>query len=75
MGESVRVDKISFISIFGIALVGGFGHCIGMCGGILLGYCGELGARFQNNKNHLLFYHLLFYLGRISTYIVLVGIV
>ena len=71
MGESVRVDKISFISIFGIALVGGFGHCIGMCGGVVLAYFGELGASFQNNKNPLLFYHLLFYLGRISTYLVL----
>ena len=71
MGESVRVDKISFISIFGIALVGGFGHCIGMCGGIVLAYCGKLGASFQNNKIHLLFYHLLYNLGRISTYIVL----
>ena len=70
MGESVREDKISFISIFGIALVGGFGHCIGMCGGIVLAYCGKLGASFQNNKIHLLFYHLLYYLGRSSTYMV-----
>lgn len=65
------MEKLDFIGIFVIALMGGFGHCIGMCGGIVLAYCGRLNLNFKEHKARLVGYHLLYNLGRISTYIVL----
>lgn len=60
------------ISLFMIALIGSFGHCIGMCGGIVLAYCSSLPKDL--NKRHILAYHLLYNFGRISFY-VLLGII
>ncbi len=65
------MEKLDFIGIFVIALMGSFGHCIGMCGGIVLAYCGRLNLNFREHKMRLVGYHLLYNLGRISTYIVL----
>ncbi|CAM2813581.1 sulfite exporter TauE/SafE family protein [Helicobacter burdigaliensis] len=68
MGETI--NHLSLIAIFGIALIGSFGHCIGMCGGIVLAYCAKMG-KSQKSKLELAFLHLLYNLGRISTYILL----
>lgn len=58
------------MSLFGIAFVGGFGHCIGMCGGIVLAFSGKL-ANNNASKGRLAGFHLLYNLGRISTYVLL----
>ncbi|MDE5602700.1 MAG: sulfite exporter TauE/SafE family protein [Helicobacter sp.] len=57
------------ISLFIVALMGSFGHCIGMCGGIVLAYCSSLSKDIS--KIQVLGYHLLYHFGRISVYILL----
>ena len=49
-------------------LLGGFGHCLGMCGPVVSSCSMAI-------KNKRLFPHILYNLGRISTYAVLGGIV
>lgn len=68
------METLDFISLFGIALVGGFGHCIGMCGGIVLAFSGKL-AKNNTNKGGIAISHLLYNLGRISTYVLLGALV
>lgn len=58
-----------------IALVGGFGHCIGMCGGIVLAYSSKLTHNAKNPQKWLILHHILYNLGRITTYAMLGGIV
>ena len=58
-----------------IALLGGFGHCIGMCGGIVLAYSGKLTQNAITQKGQLVIYHTLYSLGRITTYVLLGAIV
>lgn len=72
LGRNYEMDNFSLISLFGIALVASFGHCVGMCGGIVLAYCGKIK---QDSMGKWLFYHLLYNFGRLSTYVVLGGIV
>ncbi|TLD86576.1 sulfite exporter TauE/SafE family protein [Helicobacter sp. MIT 05-5294] len=68
------MGHLDFISLFGIALVGGFGHCIGMCGGIVLAFSGKLVD--QNiSKARMIGFHLLYNLGRVSTYVMLGALV
>lgn len=64
------MSDFSLIALFSIALVGSFGHCIGMCGGIVLAYCAKMG-KIQKSKIELAFLHLIYNLGRVSTYILL----
>lgn len=59
------LDNLYFIA--GIALAGGFSHCIGMCGGIVVAYTtakGEALSRWQRLSGHL-----LYNLGRTTTYV------
>ncbi len=53
--------------MFTSGLLGGFGHCIGMCGPIVASYCVAI-------KNRGLLAHFLFNYGRVTTYTVLGGI-
>lgn len=53
--------------MFTSGFLGGFGHCIGMCGPIVASYCVTI-------KNRGLLAHLLFNYGRVTTYTVLGGI-
>ncbi len=62
---------IEFIALFLIGFLGGFSHCIGMCGGIVLTYT----LKIQENdpvsrpsKWQLIKPHLLYNTGRIITY-------
>lgn len=68
------MENLDFISLFGIALVGGFGHCIGMCGGIVLAFSGKL-ANQSASKGRIVGFHFLYNLGRISTYVLLGALV
>ncbi len=54
--------------MFGSGLLGGFGHCIGMCGPVVATY--SLGLKHQGIAPHL-FYNL----GRITTYSILGGFI
>ena len=61
------MDSINFISIITIAFLGSFGHCIGMCGGIVVAYSTtKIDDEWSKTKQS--FAHLLYSFGRIFTY-------
>lgn len=64
------IANADIISLFIIALSAAFSHCYGMCGGIVLAFSQNLGGSFFKR----FFLHLLYNLGRISTYI-LIGVI
>jgi len=64
------METIDFISIITIAFLGSFGHCIGMCGGIVIAYSSTKVAQ-EWNKAHQSTAHLLYSFGRILTYSIL----
>jgi sulfite exporter TauE/SafE len=55
------VEKISFLSLFLLGLLG-TGHCIGMCGPLVLAFPGRTGKFMP---------HLLYHAGRIMTYVLI----
>ncbi|MDC0933826.1 sulfite exporter TauE/SafE family protein [Arcobacteraceae bacterium] len=61
------MEAIDFISIATIAFLGSFGHCVGMCGGIVIAYSS---TKVQQgwSKTQQSLSHLLYSLGRILTY-------
>jgi len=62
------VEAVNIISIITIAFLGSFGHCVGMCGGIVIAYSSaKIDKGFSRQKQT--FSHLLYSLGRVSTYI------
>ena len=66
------MESINIISIITIAFLGSFGHCVGMCGGIVIAYSSaKIDDGFSRQKQ--VFSHLLYSFGRVSTY-VLMGI-
>ncbi len=64
------METISILSIISIAFLGSFGHCIGMCGGIVVAYSS---TKIDNSyaKVKQSFAHILYSLGRVSTYVIL----
>jgi sulfite exporter TauE/SafE len=64
------MENISLISIITIAILGSFGHCVGMCGGIVIAYSSTK-VQSNWNKTKQTFSHILYSLGRISTYTLL----
>ena len=67
------METLDLLSIMTIAFLGSFGHCIGMCGGIVIAYSSSKIDREWGRAKQALS-HLLYSAGRISTY-VLLGIV
>ncbi len=64
------MESISLISIISIAFLGSFGHCVGMCGGIVVAYTSKkIGIKWSKSQQTLA--HLLYSFGRITTYMVL----
>lgn len=64
------MEAVNLISIATIAFLGAFGHCIGMCGGIVLAYTGaKVDPKWH--KSYQAIAHLLYSLGRITTYTVM----
>jgi len=64
------MDNVSILSIITVAFLGSFGHCLGMCGGIVIAYS----STKIDPKWHALFQglaHLMYSLGRITTYMVI----
>ncbi len=64
------MEAINIISIITIAFLGSFGHCIGMCGGIVIAYTStKIDDRWSKTRETLS--HLSYSFGRISTYMIL----
>ena len=64
------METISIISIITIAYLGSFGHCVGMCGGIVIAYSSTK-IRSEWSKQTQTIAHLLYSFGRITTYMIL----
>lgn len=64
------MQSVNLLSIAIIAFLGSFGHCIGMCGGIVIAYSS---SKFDENltKTKAAFLHILYSVGRITTYTLL----
>lgn len=64
------MENISIITIIAIAFLGSFGHCVGMCGGIVVAYSStKIDNSWSKVKQSLS--HILYALGRVSTYTIL----
>ncbi len=64
------MDSINLISIMTIAFLGSFGHCVGMCGGIVLAYTStKVDDKWTKVKQAIA--HLSYSTGRILTYTLL----
>ena len=64
------METVNIITIISIAFLGSFGHCIGMCGGIVVAYS-TIKISPQSSKVTQSIAHLLYSLGRVLTYSVL----
>lgn len=64
------MESVNILSIITIAFLGSFGHCIGMCGGIVIAYSS---AKIEDNwsKSKQTSAHLLYSVGRVFTYVIL----
>lgn len=68
------MESLSFASIILIAFLGSFGHCVGMCGGVVIAYSStKIGTTWSKQKQ--MFSHLLYSFGRITTYMIFGAIV
>jgi hypothetical protein len=64
------MESVNIFTIVSIAFLGSFGHCIGMCGGIVLAYS-AIKINPQNSKISQSISHLLYSFGRVFTYSIL----
>jgi len=61
------LEAIDFIAIISIAFLGSFGHCIGMCGGIVMAYSAtKIDDSFSKKEQALS--HITYSLGRVTSY-------
>jgi len=61
------MDTVDILSIITIAFLGSLGHCIGMCGGIVIAYSTTKIDETQSRALQAIA-HLVYSLGRITTY-------
>ncbi len=64
------MDTIDIFAIILAAFTGSFGHCLGMCGGIVIAYSSAKIDRSWNRAYEILA-HLLYSFGRVTTYMML----
>ncbi len=64
------MDSVNLLTIATIAFLGSFGHCIGMCGGIVLAYS-TIKIEPASSKVSKTVAHLLYNFGRVLTYTIL----
>ena len=64
------METVNIITIISIAFLGSFGHCIGMCGGIVLAYS-TIKIEPKSSKVSKTAAHLLYSFGRVFTYSIL----
>jgi sulfite exporter TauE/SafE len=64
---------LELLAVFLIGFLGGFGHCIGMCGGFVMTYTLKIQGTDQStlSKWQILYPHLLYNSGRVLTYVIL----
>jgi len=61
------MDSVNIISIITIAFLGSFGHCMGMCGGIVVAYSTtKISQEWSKAKQS--YAHILYSAGRVLTY-------
>ena len=64
------METVDILSIITIAFLGSFGHCVGMCGGIVIAYSStKVQQGWSRSKQSAS--HLLYSFGRITTYMIL----
>lgn len=61
------METVDLISVITIAFLGSFGHCIGMCGGIVIAYS-TAGGKGEKKRSIQALDHILYSLGRVTTY-------
>jgi len=61
------LETVDLLTIISIAFLGSFGHCIGMCGGIVFAYS-SIKIEPQSSKVSKSIAHLLYSFGRVFTY-------
>ncbi|MCF6339605.1 MAG: sulfite exporter TauE/SafE family protein [Sulfurimonas sp.] len=61
------METVNIITIISIAFLGSFGHCIGMCGGIVLAYS-NIKIQPESSKVSKTTAHLMYSFGRVFTY-------
>lgn len=64
------METVNIITIISIAFLGSFGHCIGMCGGIVVAYS-TIKINPKSSKVSQSVAHLLYSFGRVLTYSIL----
>ena len=64
------METVNILTIISIAFLGSFGHCIGMCGGIVVAYS-TIKIEPQSSKVSQSIAHILYSLGRVLTYSIL----
>ncbi|WP_294965671.1 sulfite exporter TauE/SafE family protein [Sulfurimonas sp.] len=64
------METVNILTIMSIAFLGSFGHCIGMCGGIVLAYS-TIKIQPSSSKVSQSVAHLLYSFGRVFTYSIL----
>jgi len=64
------MEIVNILTIISIAFLGSFGHCIGMCGGIVVAYS-TIKVNPKSSKISQSMVHLLYSLGRVFTYTIL----
>jgi len=64
------METANLLTIISIAFLGSFGHCIGMCGGIVLAYT-TIKIKPESSKVSKSIAHLLYSFGRVFTYTIL----
>ncbi len=64
------METVNVLTIISIAFLGSFGHCIGMCGGIVLAYS-TIKIDPKSSKISQGMAHLLYSFGRVFTYTIL----
>jgi len=64
------METVNIITILSIAFLGSFGHCVGMCGGIVLAYS-TIKIEPTSSKLSKTKAHLLYSFGRVFTYTIL----
>jgi len=64
------METVNILTIISIAFLGSFGHCIGMCGGIVVAYS-TIKISPESSKVSQTTSHLLYSFGRVLTYTIL----
>jgi sulfite exporter TauE/SafE len=64
------METLNILTIISIAFLGSFGHCIGMCGGIVVAYS-TIKIDSKSSKLSQSTMHLLYSFGRVFTYTIL----